>query len=269
MNKFICFSEPKVMAVINLNEDSFFPDSRVQKIDLFDQKVSQMLDEGADIIDLGAMSSRPGSLISNANEELTKILPYVKFFRENYPNAFLSIDTVHSLVAEACLFNGANMINDISAAQIDNALLDVIAKYNAYYCLMHMQKLPNIMQENPMYDDVCLDVLKFLKTKVAFLNQMKINKVVIDPGFGFGKSIEHNYKLLSSLEVFTILDLPILAGISRKSMIYKPLNIIPEESLSATTALNLLALQKGAKILRVHDVKEAKQAICLYNLLNN
>jgi len=214
------------------------------------------------------MSSRPGAQIISPEDELKRLLPSFKLIRKTYPDLFISIDTVHSKVAEACLDEGANMINDISAFSIDKELKTIISKYPAYYCLMHMQNLPENMQKEPSYNEISLEILNFLKNKVIELQNEGISKLMIDPGFGFGKSLNDNYQLLNDLGVFSILDIPILVGLSRKSMIYKPLNIKPETSLSATTALHLVALQRGANVLRVHDVEEARQAIALHKLLS-
>ena len=269
MNKILFHDQPSVMGVINLTPDSFYKDSRTLELDSVIEKVSYMVDNQVDILDIGGMSSRPGARIIDAEEEIERLMPSFNLIRKAYPDLFISIDTVHGKVAETFLDLGANMINDISAGAIDNSVLLMANKYSAYYCLMHMQNRPENMQNQPTYQDVVLDVLTFLKNKVVELQRLGMEKIIIDPGFGFGKSTEDNYQLLKELEVFNILELPLLIGISRKSMVYKPLNISSEESLPASTALHLLALQKGVKILRVHDVREAKQAIKLYEILNN
>jgi len=269
MNKILSFADPLIMGIINLTPDSFYADSRELNPEKVLKKVSYMVDNQVDIIDLGAMSSRPGAEVISVQEELNRLLPSFKLIKSNYPDTFISIDTVHGEVAETCLGEGANMINDISANSIDKTLISAVNKYDAYYCLMHMQNLPNTMQDQPKYENVSLEVLNFLKNKAHELKNAGVNKLIIDPGFGFGKTVENNYQLLKDLSVFKILDLPLLVGLSRKSMIYKPLNIEPEGTLPATTALHLLALQQGANILRVHDVREAKQAVKLYKLLNN
>ena len=269
MKKIIASERTLIMGVINLTEDSFYKGSRVDSLSGFDEMVSKMLKDGADILDLGAMSSRPGAKIIDQEEELKRIKPYFLALRDKHPNVFISIDTVHASVAAFCLEHGANMINDISAGSIDKELLPTISKHDTYYCLMHMQNKPNTMQLSPKYEDVSLEVLEFLKEKLADLHSAGIHDVVVDPGFGFGKTIENNYKLLNDLEVFKILNRPIMIGISRKSMIYKPLEIEIEETLPASTALHLYGLQKGANILRVHDVAEARQVRRLFELLTN
>ena len=257
------------MGVVNLTPDSFYTESRSMQLDVIMKKVAYMVDNQVDILDLGAMSSRPGAEIISPAEELKRLKPSFEMIRKAYPDLIISIDTVHSAVAEDCLSNGADMINDISAGTVDEGIFEIANKYSAYYCLMHMQNIPKNMQEKPSYNDVTLDIFTFLKKKCYKLKNMGLDKLIIDPGFGFGKSIVDNYKLLNELEVFKILELPILVGLSRKSMIYKPLEISPEESLAATTAAHLVALQNGATILRVHDVKEAKQAVKMYELLSN
>jgi len=269
MNRILSFAEPLVMGIINLTPDSFYAGSRELDPKKVLEKVAYMVDSQVDIVDLGAMSSRPGAEVISAEEELSRLLPSFKLIKKSYPDLFVSIDTVHGLVAETCLDLGADMINDISAYSIDKSIISAVVKYSAYYCLMHMQNLPENMQDKPQYEDVSLEVLNFLKVHVNALQKEGVDKLIVDPGFGFGKSVEDNYQLLQDLGVFKIMDLPILVGLSRKSMIYKPLNIKPEATLSATTALHLLALQHGANILRVHDVKEARQAIDLYKLLGH
>lgn len=269
MKKVIATREPQIMGVINLTPDSYYSDSRVNTMEDFTHRVGHMIDEGADIIDLGAMSSRPGAEIISSEEELNRIGKYFIELRNSYPNLFISIDTIHAKVAHFCLEHGANMINDISGGTIDNQILSTVGKYDAYYCLMHMQNRPENMQDEPNYKEVTLDVLKFLKKRLIEIKKHGIHKVLVDPGFGFGKSIKDNYILLNNLSVFSILECPILVGLSRKSMIYKPLQIEAKESLAASSALHLQALQNGANILRVHDVKEAKQVVKLFKLLNN
>lgn len=269
MNRILNLTKPLIMGVINLTPDSFYSESRSLDVDHILEKVAYMVDNQVDIIDLGAMSSRPGAQIISKDEELERLMPSFDIIRKTYPDLFISIDTVHGSVAEVCLDKGADMINDISAGSIDDTLIPITNKYSAYYCLMHMQKKPHNMQKDPSYSDVSLEILSFIKNKVYEIQAIGLNKIIIDPGFGFGKTIHDNYQLLKELEVLKILELPILVGISRKSMIYKPLNISPEETLAATTALHLVALQNGATILRTHDVKEAKQAVDLYHLLGN
>ena len=269
MNRILAFDQPLVMGIVNLTPDSFYSGSRELDPNKVVEKVTYMVENQVDILDLGAMSSRPGAEVIGVGEELERLMPSFELIKNTFPNLLISIDTVHSEVADACLSDGADMINDISASLIDKDLISVVIKHSAYYCLMHMQNLPENMQIKPKYTDVTLEVLTFLKNESNKLKIKGLNKIIVDPGFGFGKSISDNYQLLKDLEVFKILGLPVLAGLSRKSMIYKPLGITPDETLSATTALHLLALQNGANILRVHDVKEARQAVELYKLLKH
>lgn len=268
MNNLINFQEPQVMGVINCTPDSFYSGSRINDIKAALHAVERMLAEGADIIDIGAMSSRPGAVNIEPEEEWARMKEILVQLKKEHPTVPISVDTYHGYVVQHALDIGVDMINDISAFQFDNSIPEIVSKYNAYYCLMHMQKSPKTMQEDPKYQDVVLEVFEFLKDKLQTLKEHGIHKVVIDPGFGFGKTINHNYLLLKQLEVFKILNKPVLIGISRKSMITKLLGIEPQDSLPATTALHLMALMNGASILRVHDVKEAKQAIILLKQLS-
>lgn len=226
-----------------------------------------MLEEGAEILDLGGMSSRPGAEVIDTAEELRRVIPAVESIHREFPEAIISVDTIRSEVAKAAVQAGAAMINDISAGKLDEALYPTLGELQVPYVLMHMQKRPENMQEAPAYENVVQEVLDFLILETDKLRQHGVKDILIDPGFGFGKSIEHNYELLRSLHVFQILDLPVLVGISRKSMIYKLLDTSPEDALNGTSALHLAALQEGAKILRVHDVKEAVEVIKLWQML--
>jgi len=267
MKKALKFAKAQIMGVINCTPDSYYSESRNTSLKSALDLVERMLLEGADIIDVGAMSSRPGAEIIDDSDEWLRLKEVLFGIRKAYPDLFISVDTFHSSVAEKALDLGVDMVNDISAGSIDPKILDTVSKYDAYYCLMHMQNSPATMQVAPNYENVTKDIFTFLKVMLEKLSLNGIHKVLIDPGLGFGKSIDHNYQLLKNLEVFQILDKPILVGLSRKSMITKLLDIQPEDSLAATTALHLYALQKGANILRVHDVLEAKQAIALYSQL--
>ncbi|MEL6989003.1 MAG: dihydropteroate synthase [Bacteroidota bacterium] len=257
-------SNPIVMGVINLNTDSFYEGSRISDTTLLLKKVEQMLKQGAEIIDLGAMSSRPGAEIISEEEEANRLFPFLEEILKAFPSIRLSVDTIRASIAEGALQRGACIINDISGGSIDDQLIGIVSKYRAPYILMHMQGVPETMQDDPNYQNVTLEVLDFFIQKVAHIHKMGVNDIILDPGFGFGKTLEHNYKLLQQLSAFKILDLPILVGISRKSMITKALNITTKEALNGTTAAHMLALNNGAKILRAHDVKEAKEAITIY-----
>jgi dihydropteroate synthase len=266
--KLIDLSVPIVMGILNVTPDSFYDGGKHNSIDDSLAKAEQMIADGAAIIDIGGMSSRPGAETISTEEEMSRVLPVIKLIIEKYPNQVISIDTVHGVVAKAAIDSGASMINDISASSIDSSIIQVAMDEKVPYVLMHMQGKPADMQDNPTYDNVVMDVLTFMKQQVHKLRKVGMVDIIIDPGFGFGKTVEQNYKLLKKMSVFRILDCPILAGLSRKSMIYKALQITPEESLNGTTALHMIALQNGAKILRVHDVKEACQAIKLFSLVD-
>jgi len=260
----LSLQRPLVMGIINLTTDSFFAGSRVSQTDALLDKAGTMLDEGADILDLGAMSSRPGAVISQPEEEQATIVAAVKTLTTQFPKAILSVDTLHSTVAKGALEAGAHIINDISAATYDANMLSVVAQDAIPLILMHMKGLPSDMQLNPSYNDVTYEVLVYFTQRIHAAKEAGVRDIIIDPGFGFGKSLEDNYTLLNQLEAFHIFELPVLAGISRKSMIWKPLQTTAEHALNGTTALHMVALQKGANILRVHDVKEAREVITLY-----
>lgn len=261
-------SIPIVMGILNRTPDSFYDGGKYNAIDSALIRVEEMLAEGVDIIDIGGMSSRPGAEIIEVQEEIKRVIPLVKAIKKRYPDTIISIDTVRAEVAESGINEGAGMINDISACSIDSNLINVLAKANVAYVLMHMKGLPESMQDKPQYDDVVAEVLDFLIQKIGWLRENGVDEIVLDVGYGFGKTIDQNYFLLKHLNAFQIPGLPILAGLSRKSMIYKYLKISPKESLNASTALHMIALQNGANILRVHDVKEAKQCIQLWQQIN-
>jgi dihydropteroate synthase len=260
---------PKVMGILNITPDSFFDGGKHNSVNDALSQTEKMLAEGATFIDVGAYSSRPGAKHISETEELERILPIVEALVAPFPDILLSIDTFRSTVAKACIEAGAAIINDISAGVMDNNMLPTLAKLQVPYIMMHMQGTPQNMQSNPTYNNVITDIKFYFSEKVAQARALGINDIILDPGFGFGKTIEHNYQLLQGLDIFKTLNLPMLAGISRKSMIYKHLNTTPQNALNATTALNMVALQKGVSILRVHDVKEAVECVNLYNTLEN
>ncbi len=265
----LSLEEPIVMGILNLTADSFFDGGQYLAIPQALKQVEKMLDEGASIIDIGAMSSRPGAKLSEPKDELDKLIPLIMQIHKQFPQAILSIDTIHSSVADEMIKSGAHIINDISGGNFDKQMLHTVCNHkNIPFILMHMQGLPHSMQQNPQYENVALDILDYFIQKTVKLVEMGFKDVIIDPGFGFGKTLDQNYKLLKSLHVFKMLDWPILVGISRKSMLYKLLAIDAEEALPATAMVNLYALQQGAKILRVHDVKEAAQGIKIWEKIN-
>ncbi len=262
----LSLEQPKVMGIINLTDDSFYSGSRISSEQLLD-KVKAMLNDGADILDLGAYSSRPGAKDIPINLEAEKIEMAVNAIRSEYPESILSIDTFRSQVAERGLDAGADIVNDISAGLLDKQMLDLIAERQVPYIAMHMRGTPQTMQTKTTYSSLILDVVRELSERTLEMRTKGITDIIIDPGFGFSKTIDQNYELLMKLDAFKALDLPILVGISRKSMIYKTLETTPESALNGTSFLHNTALEKGAKILRVHDVKEAKECISLWSKL--
>lgn len=249
---------PAVMGILNATPDSFHSASRAQVDDAL-RMAERMLEEGAAILDIGGMSTRPGSEPVPEEEELRRVLPVVSEIHARFPGALLSIDTYRSRVARECLGAGAGMVNDIGAGLLDEGMLETVAAARVPYIAMHMQGTPRTMQQAPAYRDVAAEVTQFLSQRLNAARSAGIPDVILDPGFGFGKTVEHNYALLNRLESICALDAPVLVGLSRKRMINEVLGITPAEALNGTTALNAVALLKGASILRVHDVKEAAQ----------
>ncbi len=260
----LSLKDPVVMGIININQDSFFAASRHTAMDDILTKVDKMLREGAAIIDFGAMSSRPGAVISDADTEIDILAPVIQQVSKVFPQAIISVDTLHSRVAAKVIGEGASIINDISAGDYDPLMMTVIGSCNIPYIMMHMQGTPPDMQNQPQYKDVTTDILSYFVKKVHQSRQAGIKEIVIDPGFGFGKTIDQNFELLRHLETFRLFDIPLLAGLSRKSIIWKTLQTDADGALNGTTALHMVALQKGVSILRVHDVKEAVECITLY-----
>ena len=256
---------PCVMGIINLTDDSFYDKSRVTNISGTIRTCEKMLKEGAKIIDIGAMSSRPGSKAISLEEEFSRIQKAIKSLISEFPNCIFSVDTYRSNVAQVALDEGASIINDISAGLLDKEMFKVVSKFNAALIMMHMQGKPETMQVNPSYENVTKEVFDFLKGRIQLATAEGISEIIVDPGFGFGKTLDQNYKLLNDLNLLDVLNTPILVGLSRKSMIYKFLEIEANEALNGTTALHMHALSNGANILRVHDVKEAVEAIYLHN----
>ena len=262
--KLIDLTTPVVMGIINLTPDSFFAQSRISNIPDVLKRVEQILNQGGRMIDLGAYSSRPGAEHISCNEEKERLSPYLNAIRRQYPEAIISIDTFRSEVARMAVNDyEADIINDISGGEMDPQMFEVVAGLKVPYILMHMQGTPQSMQVNPVYQDVVAEVSYSLSQKTEQLRKMGVADVIIDPGFGFGKSLNQNYQLLKNLDQLALFESPVLVGISRKSMIYKCLDVTPGESLNGTSVLNTLALMQGATILRVHDVKEAVECIKL------
>lgn len=264
----IDLTNPVVMGVLNVSPDSFFDGGKYTTEEKILTRAEQMIHEGGNIIDVGAVSTRPGAKQISTKEELSRLLPAVTAIRNKFPEIALSIDTYRSWVALRVIDEvGECIVNDISGGSFDEHMFDTIAKLGVPYILMHIQGSPQNMQDSPDYDDIIKDVSKYFSDKVRKLTKAGVKDVIIDPGFGFGKTIEHNYDLLNRLDAFKVFQLPLLVGISRKSMIYKLLEIDPEQSLPGTVAANMMALLGGADILRVHDVKEAVQAVSMFKKL--
>jgi len=262
--RLLTVDKPLVMGIINATPDSFYENSRFTGNDAILEQVEKMLDEGVAIIDLGGQSTRPGSKPISAEEELNRIIPAIRIINQKFPEVFISADTFYSAVAIEAIAAGAVIINDISAGSLDNKMIKTAAGLSVPYVLMHMQGTPQNMHKNPKYENVTREVLDFFIKKVDELKIAGIHDIIIDPGFGFGKTAEHNFELLRNLSVLQMLEKPILIGVSRKSTIYKTLGIEVNEALNGTTVLNTMALMNGATILRVHDVKEAVEAVKLF-----
>ena len=262
--KLVFIEKPLVMGILNVTGDSFYAGSRLPNLEEVKKKAIQMIHEGADILDIGAQSTRPGSERITAEEELEKLLPIIQFLQKDFPEIIISIDTYHSKVAKETVSAGADLINDISGGEMDKEMIPTIGQLQVPYICMHMKGTPETMQNNTQYEDVTRDILDYFIQKMNECQAAGIKDLILDPGFGFAKNIQQNLLLLKNLSIFKILGKPLLAGISRKSTIYKTLDISPEEALNGTTVLNTIALKNGANILRVHDVKEAREAITLF-----
>ncbi len=256
---------PKVMGILNITPDSFFDGGKYKNESDFLSQTEKMLLEGATFIDVGAYSSRPGAKHISEEEELQRIVPVINLLVKNFPEIIISVDTFRSKVAKETIQTGAAIINDISGGKMDDNMFSTVANLQVPYILMHMLGTPQDMQKNPIYENVTKEIISFFAAQIHKLHQLKLNDVIIDVGFGFGKTIDHNFEILKNLSLFKSLDAPILAGISRKSMLYKTLDISAQEALNATTSANTIALLNGANILRVHDVKEAVEAVKIVN----
>ncbi len=267
--RLLIIDKPIVMGIINVTPDSFFVESRQESLDDIVRKAEQMLNDGATIIDIGGQTTKPGSKEVGTDEEMHRIVPVIETLVNRFDNILISIDTYHAYVAKAAIEAGACMVNDVSGGMMDDNMLATVAELKVPYICMHMQGTPQTMQQNPAYNNVTQEVLDFFIERLATCKKVGIKDVIVDVGFGFGKTIAHNFELLNKMAVFKMLDAPILAGLSRKSTIYKTLGISANEALNGTTVLNTIALQNGASILRVHDVKEAKEAITLLEHAKN
>ena len=268
--KIIELSDPRIMGVLNVTPDSFYDGGRYTSEQLIIERVRQMITEGADFIDIGAFSSRPGADFVSENDEVKRLKPALDAIRKHFPDSILSIDTFRSGIVKFAVENfNVDMVNDIFAGNADDNMYQTVADLGVPYIIMHMKGTPQNMQKNPSYKNVTKEIFMFFSEKLSRIRNAGVNDIIIDPGFGFGKTIEHNYTILKQLNAFKIFELPVMVGLSRKSFIYKVLKTVPEESLNGTTVLNTIALVNGASILRVHDVKEAKEAIKITQMYLN
>ncbi|MCF8231107.1 MAG: dihydropteroate synthase [Bacteroidales bacterium] len=262
-------SEPLVMGILNITPDSFYDGGKYTTEKEWMQKAEEIVTEGGRIIDLGAISTRPGAKEIPEKDEKERLLPALRSIRKEYPDTLISVDTYRSNIAQMAVEEGADMINDISGGTMDQNMFSTISKLEVPYIIMHIKGTPQNMQQNPDYDDVIEEIATFFRNQILQLNELGFDDILLDPGFGFGKSISHNYRILRKLRSFSVMGYPVVAGLSRKSMINRVLNVGPEEALNGTTILNTIALNNGASILRVHDVKEAVEAIALVSLVSN
>ncbi|MGB7785525.1 MAG: dihydropteroate synthase [Salinimicrobium sp.] len=267
--RLIDLDTPKVMGILNITPDSFYDGGRNTSAEEYLARTGAMLEEGATFIDVGAYSSRPGATDISEEEELNRLLPVVEVLVEKFPDIILSIDTFRSEVAKKAVEAGAAVINDISAGNLDPHMMQTVANLQVPYIMMHMRGNPKTMKDLNEYEDLAQDVVYYFSEKISRARELGINDIIVDPGFGFSKNIQQNFELLSKLELFQNLELPLLSGLSRKSLIYKTFNTTPDEALNGTTVLNTVSLMKGANILRVHDVKEAVECVKLLERLKN
>ena len=265
--RLIDLSKPKVMGILNCTSDSFFDGGKYKDENALLRQAERMLGEGADFIDIGAYSSKPNADFVSEAEELARLVPVVELVLKHFPDTLTSVDTFRAAAAKAAVEAGAALVNDISAGLLDEKMLETVGCLKVPYIMMHMRGTPQTMVKLTQYDDIVKEMLEYFAARIAAARSQGINDIIIDPGFGFAKTLEQNYEVLHKLELFKMTDLPLLAGISRKSMIYKLLGTTPQDALNGTTALNTLALMKGAKILRVHDVKEAVETVRLVDAL--
>ena len=265
----IDLTSPKVMGILNITPNSFFDGGKYSDENSILNQVEKMLLDGATFIDIGAYSSKPNAEFVSEDEEISRLLPVIELVLKNFPETLISVDTFRANVAKKAIENGACIINDISAGSLDENMMQTVANLQVPYIMMHMKGNPQTMQSLAQYENIVKEMLFYFSEKVSQARSFGINDLIIDPGFGFAKTLEHNFEVINKLELFQMLELPLLAGVSRKSMIYKTLETSAEFALNGTTVLNTIALQKGAKILRVHDVNEAMECVKLYNKLNS
>ena len=267
--KLISLAEPKVMGILNITPDSFFESSRIGSADNLLAQAEKMIVNGASFLDIGGQSTRPGATLISVEEELERVIPAIALLNNHFPEVILSIDTFYASVAKEAVAAGAKMVNDISAGDIDEEMFPLLGNLCVPYIMMHKKGMPINMQDNPVYADIVLEIVDYFAAKIEKLHALGVADIILDPGFGFGKTLENNYQLLQKLDRFKLFELPLLVGVSRKSMVQKVLNVSALESLNGTTALHMVALERGAKILRVHDVKEAVECVKLFQSLAN
>ncbi len=264
--KLLGLEQPRIMGILNITPDSFYDGGQYEDPSNALQQARKMIAEGMDILDIGAASSRPGAPLSSAEEEIVRLRPVISLIRKEFPDLIISIDTYHASVASEMVSSyGADMVNDISAGEIDPEMFSTIAQLNVPYIIMHMKGIPGNMQDKPEYSNVTDEVIRFFSEKINQLHRTGISDVLIDPGFGFGKTMDHNYSIMRQLSAFNMFELPIVIGISRKSMIYKLLDTTRDDCLNGTTAAHMILLERGVNIVRVHDVKAASEAIRIFN----
>ena len=266
--RLIDLNEPKIMGILNTTPNSFYDGGSNQSMNLILEKVEKHLSEGADMIDIGGYSTKPGAENISEQEEIDRTAPIIEVIIKNHPELIISIDTFRGNVAREAVKVGASIINDVSGWELDENMFAAITDLKVPYILMHMKGTPQTMQNNPEYTDITLEVNEYFSQKIAQLKAAKVKDIILDPGFGFAKTLDHNYELFSKIETLGFCEFPLLVGVSRKSMIYNLLETTPQEALNGTSVLNMVALQKGAKILRVHDVKEAKETLLIFQKLN-
>lgn len=259
--KLIDLTKPTIMGIINVTPDSFFDGGVNNTVDSALAKAAQMIEAGAHIIDIGGYSSRPQAIDITIQEEIDRIIPVISAIRQKYPSVLLSVDTFRAAVAQKAIESGVDMVNDITGGTFDEEMFDLVAKNGIMYCMMHMRGTPQTMQQHTDYSDFMVDLIQFFATQLKKAREKGVRDIILDPGFGFAKTEAQNYQLLKELEIFKIFELPLLVGVSRKSMIYKPLKIKASEALNGSTVIHTIALQKGAQIVRVHDVAEVKEVI--------
>lgn len=265
----ISLVQPSVMGILNITPDSFFELSRMGSDKDLLVQAEKMIVAGAAFLDIGGQSTRPGATLVGVEEELNRVIPAITTINKHFPDAIMSIDTFYAKVAQEAVAAGAKIVNDISAGEADDEMFPLIGKLGVPYVMMHKKGLPSNMQDNPVYENIVLEIIDYFSAKIEKLNALGVADVILDPGFGFGKTLQNNYQVLQNLDRFKLFELPLLVGVSRKSMIQKVLGLNASESLNGTTALHMIALERGAKILRVHDVKEAVECVKLFQSLGN